>query len=57
MAYLIVKDDCTNCGACEDVCPVDCISEQDGARFIVADDCIECGACADECPVDCIKAP
>lgn len=55
MAYLINKSECTNCGACEEVCPVECISEVDSKRLIDADECIDCGACADECPVECIS--
>lgn len=55
MAYLINKEECINCAACEDVCPVECISEVDDHRFITASECIDCGACADECPVDCIS--
>ena len=39
MAYSIRKDECINCGACDPDCPVDAISEQDGARFIDDDAC------------------
>lgn len=55
VAYRIDKENCIACGACEDVCPVTCISEEkDGKRLINEDLCISCGACADACPVDCI---
>lgn len=55
MAYRIDKETCIGCGACEEVCPVSCISEEtDGKRVIDEDACISCGACADACPVDCI---
>ncbi len=55
MAYRINADDCIGCGACEDVCPVDCISEVDDSKRLIDENaCIECGACADVCPVDCI---
>ena len=50
MAYRI-SDDCISCGACEEDCPVVCISEGDGLYVIDADCCIECGACASVCPV------
>ena len=53
MAYLIGSD-CIKCGACEDTCPVSCISEGDPTYVIDADACIDCGACADVCPVSCI---
>ncbi len=51
----VITDDCTNCGACEDVCPVEAISEADGKRKIDPDKCTDCGACVDECPVEAIK--
>lgn len=57
MAHLIKKDDCVNCGACESVCPVSCISEVDDKRFINAEACVDCGSCAEVCPVSCILAP
>lgn len=57
MAYKINEAECTACGACEPVCPVDCISaKDDGKRVIDEGECISCGACADVCPVDCIAA-
>ena len=55
MAYKI-DDTRINCGVCESECPVEAISEGDGARVIDADKCIECGACAVACPVDAPKA-
>ncbi len=52
MAYRINAEECTACGSCEPVCPVECISEQDDKkRKINEDECISCGACAGECPV------
>jgi len=51
-----ITDDCTNCAACEDSCPVNSISEQGGKRVIDADTCIDCGACVDTCPVNAINA-
>lgn len=55
MAY-VISDECTNCGACEPECPVECISEQGDKRVIDADACIDCGSCVDACPVDAISA-
>lgn len=56
MAYRIDENECIACGACEPVCPVECISEvEDGKRRIDEDACIDCGSCAAECPVDCIE--
>jgi len=56
MAYTI-NDECTNCGACDDSCPVDAISEKGDKRVIDPDLCTDCGACVDACPVDAIEAP
>ena len=50
MAYKIT-DECINCGACADECPVNAIAEGDTAYVIDADACIDCGACAGTCPV------
>ena len=54
MAYKVNADECTNCAACESECPVDAITEKDGARAIDADTCTDCGSCAAVCPVDAI---
>ncbi len=51
-----ITEDCTNCAACEDSCPVNAISEQGSKRAIDADTCIDCGACVDTCPVSAIHA-
>jgi ferredoxin len=56
MAYTI-NDECINCGACVDTCPVDAISEQGEMHVIDAATCTDCGACVDSCPVDAIEAP
>jgi ferredoxin len=40
--------------ACVDVCPVDCIYEDDKMLYIHPDECIDCGACEPECPVNAI---
>jgi ferredoxin len=54
MAY-IITDDCVNCGACADQCPVEAIAEADGKYVINADTCVDCGSCADQCPNEAIK--
>ena len=54
MAY-IITDDCVNCGACADQCPVEAIAETDGKYVINADTCVDCGSCADQCPNEAIK--
>ena len=40
--------------ACVDVCPVDCIYEDEKQLYIHPDECIDCGACEPECPVTAI---
>jgi len=55
MAYVIasacidVKD-----GACQDVCPVECIYEGGRMMYIQPDECINCGICLSVCPVEAI---
>ena len=56
MAYVINKEDCINCGACEPECPVEAISEEGDVRIIDPDACTSCGACVEVCPTDCIIA-
>lgn len=42
--------------ACVDVCPVDCIYDEDSWEqlFIQPEECIDCGLCVDACPVEAI---
>jgi ferredoxin len=55
MVYVIastcidVKD-----GACQDVCPVECIYEGGRMMYIHPAECISCGLCLSVCPVDAI---
>lgn len=51
-----ISDECINCGACDESCPVNAISEDGSKRTISADTCIDCGACVDTCPVSAISA-
>lgn len=50
------KHDCTGCGACEAVCPIDCISfiyDEEGFSYPVADSgCINCAKCEKVCPIN-----
>ncbi len=55
MAYRINEGECISCGACQPVCPVECIFEiEHGKRRIDEEACIDCGACSAVCPVECI---
>lgn len=49
------KQECTGCGACKNVCPINCINmELDEEGFIVpvvdGSKCINCGKCKNVCP-------
>jgi ferredoxin len=54
MAY-VISNDCTNCGACVPVCPVEAISAGADKHEIDPETCVDCGACAAECPVEAIS--
>ena len=56
MAF-VIGDDCTMCGACQEVCPTDAISPGDPKFIIDPEKCVDCGACAEECPVGAISGP
>lgn len=49
MIYIIMKDRCSSCGLCADICPVEAIS-QIGPYAIEPLLCIGCGVCQDDCP-------
>ena len=56
MEWFIDIYDCCGCGACEQVCPVGCISMSENREgFLVPikalDQCIQCGRCEKVCPV------
>lgn len=48
--------DCSNCGACYNICPVSAITLKDDSLFYSIDvdmsKCIDCGACQKVCPVN-----
>ncbi len=50
MAYKI-GDNCVNCGACAQACPMNAIKAGETKHEIDPAVCIECGACAGVCPV------
>jgi len=50
-ACIDVKD-----GACQQVCPVECIYEGGRMMYIHPEECIDCGICLSVCPVQAIYA-
>jgi len=54
MAYVINKDVCVGCGACESTCPASAISATDDNKYVIGDACVDCGACESACPVSAI---
>lgn len=54
MPRVVNKEDCIGCGACVDVCPVQCITLDEKAE-IDPKECIDCAACEGVCPVSAIK--
>ncbi len=55
----IDPEKCVSRLECVDICPVNCISEGDGAARIDQDECVECGVCLKSkvCPADAIYMP
>jgi ferredoxin len=47
-------EECTQCEACVDICPMEAIGLEDEI-MIDKDKCIGCGVCASNCPVDAIS--
>jgi len=54
-ARLARPDDCTGCGKCENHCPTNSISLQDGCAVIDAGRCVGCGQCALQCPANAVE--
>lgn len=52
MAYIIDRNNCTNCGRCAMQCPTRAIGGGMDGVSIDKDKCIECGRCVEVCPLD-----
>ncbi|MDW7732681.1 MAG: 4Fe-4S binding protein [Methanolobus sp.] len=46
------EDQCTYCGLCQTVCPVDAIKVENGSLHFDRDKCNLCGQCTQICPTD-----
>ena len=50
------REDCTNCGACFNICPephvITPALRGNGTRLVLSGDCLNCGGCIDSCPTD-----
>jgi len=56
ITYSIDEENCTGCGACKKVCPVEAITgEKKELHTIDPDKCIRCGACMAACNFDAVK--
>lgn len=51
------EENCTFCYQCEEVCPLDCISFEDGQLRSDDERCWRCGRCARVCPADSLRLP
>ena len=55
ITYSIDEENCTGCGACKKVCPVEAITgEKKELHTIDPDKCIRCGACMAACNFDAV---
>ena len=57
MAYKVMvnKAECTGCGECADVCPVEVYELKDNKSEVVKmSECIGCESCVEVCPVGAI---
>jgi NAD-dependent dihydropyrimidine dehydrogenase PreA subunit len=51
---MVLSSQCTGCGDCIEICPVDAITMKKGVAAINNDECIECASCISECPTEAI---
>ena len=51
----VEASECTGCGICEEMCPMEAIILEDDTALIDEKKCIGCGVCSHHCPVSAIK--
>jgi len=49
------EDECTGCGACVEICPVDVLKLDEDIPVVDEEWCIGCGVCATVCPSDAVQ--
>lgn len=58
MATYFMRDtdyaECTGCGECATICPVEAVEMSDGVPVVAGEWCIGCGVCATVCPTDAV---
>ena len=54
MKIRVLKEECTACGDCVEVCPIAAVELQDDVAVIL-DNCNFCGLCVTACPVEAIE--
>ena len=56
MEQICVKEECTGCGMCANICPkqaITMIEDEYGFVYpIINDKCIKCGICSKKCPAN-----
>jgi len=52
---LVAADECTGCGSCVEICPMDAIEMVKDISRIDLQRCIGCGVCVPQCPVEAIS--
>jgi uncharacterized pyridoxamine 5'-phosphate oxidase family protein/Pyruvate/2-oxoacid:ferredoxin oxidoreductase delta subunit len=50
----MIKEGCTGCGMCREICPQRCITAGTPYR-IVQENCLRCGSCQENCPVSAVE--
>jgi len=52
--YWVEPDNCSGCGDCDKVCPVNAVEIENGVSHIDPEACIGCGLCQGVCTYDAI---